>query len=101
MDSEIVERDGLLYVLDPWENHFTKPIKYRLAWPTGLSAKDYPLFAGQKVQACYGCMYRLPDGVLLKLEFGGETKPDSRYCMERPIPRSPGCHEYRNGRWVR
>ena len=99
--SEIVDRDGKLFVLDPWESHFTKPIRYRTAWPTGLFAKDYPHFVGQKVKACAGGTFRFSDGLMLRLEHGGETKPDSNYFEERPIPKSPGCHEYRNGRWVR
>lgn len=99
--SEIVERDGKLFVLDPWQNNFTQPIKYRTAWPTGLYAKDYPHFIGQKVMSGAGGTYRFADGIYLRLEYGNETKPDSRHSEERPIPKSPGCHEYRNGRWAR
>jgi len=99
--SEIVARDGKLFVLDPWANHFTQPIKYRTAWPTGLSAKDYPNFIGQRVKACAGGTYRFGDGLMLRLERAGETRPDREYCEERAIPKSPGCHEYRNGRWTR
>jgi len=100
--SEIVDRDGKLFVLDPWESHFTKPIRYRTAWPTGLFTKDYPHFVGQKVKACGGNgTFRFSDGLMLRLEHGDETRPDSKYCEERPIPKSPGCHEYRNGRWAR
>lgn len=72
-DSEIIERGGKLFVLDPWENHSTRPIKYRLAWPTGIFASDYPRFIGQKVRYLYGGIYRFSDGLCLRLEHGGET----------------------------
>ena len=98
--SEIVSRKGKLFILDPWKNHVTRPIKYRLAWPTGLYAKAYPHLVGCYV-SCHGGVYRFADGSLLRLEYGDETKPDSRYCEERPIPKAPGCREYRNGRWAR
>ena len=41
MESEIVDRDGKLFVLDPWQNHFSKPIKYRTCWPTGILTSQY------------------------------------------------------------
>ncbi len=101
MHSEIIEANGKLFVLDPWQNHFSIPVKYRTAWPTGLFAKDYPHFVGKRVTS-YGCgTYRFDDGLLLRLEHGGKTRPDNNYLEERPIPKPPGCHEYRNGRWVR
>lgn len=37
-DAEIVERNGELFVLENWQNDFSKPIKYRTACPTGLRA---------------------------------------------------------------
>jgi len=101
MDGEVVERDGKLFVLDPWQNHFTQPIKYRYAWPTGLFSKDYPDFVGKLVNCRSDGIYRMPDGRCFRLEFGGETHPDMKYSEERLIPKPQGCHEYRNGRWVR
>jgi hypothetical protein len=99
--SEIVARDGWLYVLDPWESHYTKPIRYRIAWPTGLLAKDYPHLVGRKAKPCADGTFRFSDGLMLRLEHGGETRPDTNYSEERLIPKPPGCHEYRNGRWVK
>ena len=97
--SEIVERDGKLFVLDPWENHWTKPIKYRLAWPTGLFSKDYSHFIGKKCVHWSGGICRLDNGIFLKLEHGEKTHPDDEYTEERRIPRPHMKHEYRNGKW--
>lgn len=99
-DSEIVERDGKLYVLSPWENDFSDPIQTRLAWPTGLSAQDYPHLIGQTAKACLGGNFRLANFLLLRLERGEKTLPDPRYGEKRPVKKPSGCREYRNGRWV-
>lgn len=98
----IVEHERKLYILDPWTNHFTQPIKYRTAWPTGLLAADHIELLGQPVQHIGSGIVRVTKtGVHVRLEHGGETKPDPDACEERRIPQSPGTHEYRNGRWVR
>ena len=89
MESEVVERDGRLFVLDAWQNHFSLPIKYRMAWPTGLFAKDYPNFIGQKVRPYGSGTYRFNDGLCLWLERGGGTRPNAEYSEERRIPRPP------------
>lgn len=99
MHSEIIEADGKLFVLDPWQNHFSIPVKYRTAWPTGLFAKDYPHFVGKRVTANGSGAYRFDDGLLLRLEMGAETRPSAEYSEERRIPRPPMKNEYRNGRW--
>jgi len=99
--SEIVEKNKKLYVLDPWESSWTKPIQYRLAWPTGLDARDYQFLVGKHVSYVAGGLYRLPNGTFLRLESGEKTKPDFNQSEERRIPRPRHCHEYRNGRWVR
>ena len=98
MESEIIEQDGKLFVVDPWQNHFTHPIKYRLAWPTGISAKQYPQLINKQVTHCGGgTVCCVDDGLHIALEHGAET-----YCEtyeERRIPRPPMKKEYRNGRW--
>ena len=99
-DSEIVDRGGKLYVLGPWVCHFTKPVMYRSAWPTGLYTVEYPHFVGRKVKCCAGGTYCFSDGLMLRLECGDETKPDTTYREERRIQKPPGCREYRNGRWA-
>jgi hypothetical protein len=98
--GEIVDRNGMLFVMDPWENHFSQPIQYRSLWPTGLFARDYPHFIGKNVQIYCGGVYRFDDGLMLRLEHGPETRPDISYSEKRPIPKPRGCHRYRNGRWT-
>ena len=98
MNSEIFEHDGKLFVVDPWQNHFTQPIKYRNAWPTGISATQYPHLIGKRVKHCGGGIVRcVDDGLRISLEYGEETHCET--YEERRIPRPPGKREYRNGRW--
>lgn len=99
MSAEIVERDGKLFVLDPWQSHFSEPIQYRTAWPTGISAKDYPHFIGQKAESGPGGTYRLESGILIRLEHAGATHPDRRYTEEKQIRRPRGNYKYHSGRW--
>jgi len=99
MDSEMVERNGKLFILDAWQNHFSLPVKYRTAWPTGLFATDYPHFVGRTVKPNGGGTYRFSDGLCIRLEHGGETRPSYEHSEERRIPRPPMKKEYRNGRW--
>ena len=101
MESEIVEYDGKLFVLDPWQNEFSRPIKYRTCWPTGILASQYPHLIGQKCRTNGTGVALLEDKTWIRLEHGGETTPDPNWCQERPIPKPPRAHEYRNGRWVR
>jgi hypothetical protein len=89
MNSEIIERDGKLFVLDPWQNHFSLPIKYRIAWPTGIFAKDWPNYVGKTVRPNGNGTYRFDNGLFLRLEHGGDTKPSQEYSEERRIPKPP------------
>jgi hypothetical protein len=99
MNSEIIERDGKLFVLDPWQNHFSQPIEYRTAWPTGLFAKDWSDYVGKTVRPIGDGTYQLDNGLFLRLEHGGYTKPSHEYSEERRIPKPPMMKEYRSGRW--
>lgn len=101
MHSDIIERDGLLYVLDPWLFDWQRPVRYRTAWPTGLRAVDYPELVGTRATDVGDGHYRLEDGRLLSLERGGQTRPAPEHCVEEKIPRPRGRREYRNGRWQR
>ncbi|MEW6505493.1 MAG: hypothetical protein AB1457_16165 [Chloroflexota bacterium] len=100
-DSEIVVRNGRLFVLDQWRNDWMRPIKYRAAWPTGLLERDYPYLAGAKAKYFGGGVFRLENGVMVRLEHGEATKMDQVYTEQRAIPKPPEAHEYRGGRWVR
>ena len=100
-ESEIIERGGKLYVIESWHNHFSKPIKYRTAWPTGLFASEYPDLIGKKCKLNGFGIARMDDGLCLRLEHGAETKPSPENSEERMIPRPAWAHEYRNGRYVR
>ena len=98
-NSEIIEANGKLFVLDNWECHFTLPIRYRTAWPTGLLAQDYRNLVGRRATYFDNGVYRLDNGLFLRLENDGKTKPSPEHSIERRIPRPPGKKEYRNGRW--
>jgi len=100
-ETEIIERNGKLFILDAWISHFTKPIQYRTAWPTGLYTSDFPQFIGQHVKLEDYGVARFADGTLIGLENRGETRPVAEYCEERPIPKPRGAREYRNGQWYR
>ena len=101
MESEIVDRDGKLFVLDPWQNHFSKPIKYRTCWPTGILTSQYKHLVGKRCRTNGTGVAILEDKTWIRLEHGPDTTPDPDQCEERQIAKSPGCHEYRNGRWRR
>ncbi len=100
-DCTIIERAGELFILENWQNHFTKPIKYKLAWPTGVLSSQYPHFVGKKCTISGTGIARMEDGVHIRLKSGAYTKPAQEHCKERPIPKPPWAHEYRNGRWCR
>ena len=99
MTSEIVERGGRLFVLDPWENDFSKPVRYRLAWPTGLIAANYRHWVGDSVTSVGGGVYRLKVGLCFRLENGERTRPCPVHTEEAAIPKPRGKKEYRNGAW--
>ena len=99
MKSKIVEINGKVFVLDQWQNHFTKPIRYRQAWPTGLIAKDYPHIIGKKATPIGSGTYRLDNGLCLRLEYGDKTLPDKEHSEEQEIPRPPKMKTYRGGKW--
>uniref|UniRef100_A0A6M3LGQ1 Uncharacterized protein n=1 Tax=viral metagenome TaxID=1070528 RepID=A0A6M3LGQ1_9ZZZZ len=102
IQSTIVEReDGRLYILDPWQNHFTKPIKYRTAWPTGLSATEYPHLIGKNCVAKGTGLYLVDGGIYVALEHRDKTMPSAEFSEERIISKPPWCHMYYNGRWTR
>jgi hypothetical protein len=100
MKSEIVERGGKLFIMDSWQVDFSKPIRYRLVWPTGLTAKDYSHFIGKKVIYYESGIYKLSNGVYISLEDGELTKFDERYTEEEMIKCPKSKREYHNGRWV-
>ena len=99
--AEVVERDGKLYILEYWQNDFSKPVQRRIAWPTGLYTQDCPSCVGQLAKPFSGGRYKLSDGLILQLEDGRKTLPSEEYSEERAIPKPPGYHEYSNGRWIR
>ncbi|MBD3405017.1 MAG: hypothetical protein GF411_02640 [Candidatus Lokiarchaeota archaeon] len=98
IESEIVVRDGKLYILDPWQRDFEKPVQFRLGWPTGLLSENYPLFVGQKVTNCGNGTFLLRESnIYIQLENGRDTLPE--YTEERKIPKPSGKKEYRYGKW--
>ncbi len=99
--AQIVDRSGKLFVLEPWRNHFSQPIQYQTAWPTGLETKNYLQLVGKEVKHFSEGTYRFNDGLMLRLEHGGRTRPDKNESKEKPIPKPKGCREYYNGRWIK
>ncbi len=101
--SEVVERGGFLFVLDPWEPMFDEPIERRLAWPTGIRAADYPEWVGQACEYQGSGICRLASGQLFRLESNGQTRADHRHgeCRAISPPRGKKLHRWYLGRWER
>jgi len=101
----VIARDGKLYVQGPWHNDFRKPVRSRLAWPTGLSEKEYPHLVGQKLTRWgvgeTGGTFQAENGMVLHLEHGGKTCACDKYRETEEIPKPRGCTTYRNGMWRR
>lgn len=101
IDAEIIGRNGKLFILDRWRNAWAEPVYYRTAWPTGIDASRLPALIGVLCRYYGEGLYRTREGVLIALEYAGETKPDASVSMTKPIRKPRGCKEYRNGKWVR
>lgn len=103
MDSEVVVRDGKLFVLNPWETAYSTPEQYRTAWPTGLSADKYDGLVGEKVRYDGNGIYRTRLGHRFSLENGKDTLSSKEYNETRlvPKPKGKGKYEWQYGGWVR
>lgn len=101
--GEIVERDGRLFVQEPWERDLFRPVRSRCGWPTGLRAKDWARIIGQQAEWDRNGCFRLPNGMNIGLVKGGETR--AAYYEEEPIPRPRGRTwvnaRYDYGKWRR
>ena len=100
---EVVERDGALYLLTPWEQSWNEPVFYRLFYPTGVKAEAYGnlVGCGALPALCEPGLYRvLTHGhTYIRMENGGETRPAHKETKKIRKPR--GAKEYRNGQWFR
>jgi len=100
--STIVEHDGFIYIEDPWGTMWSEPIKYKCCWPTGLRASQYQHLIGKP---CFwdrigsDGTYTIEGGLKIRLEHSGQTKPDTKYTIEKPIPKPKGYKVWRNGQW--
>ncbi|ROR03382.1 hypothetical protein EDC27_0118 [Desulfosoma caldarium] len=101
MKGEIVERAGRLFMLTDWDSDLGRPVRYRLAWPTGLRAADWGHLIGRRCRYVGEGAVEVEGGVWLTLEHGAKTHPDPAHCIEEPIRKPRGAREYRDGRWIR
>ena len=104
--GEIVERGNKIYILDLWENHFSKPMRYRRAWPTGITADRLPGLIGKTARltrrepgGIYEVKGRFGESVQIQLAQGGKTKPCDKHRQERNIKAPKGFKEYYDGKW--
>ncbi len=97
--AKVTNINGKLYVVEDWQNDWSKPVQYQTAWPTGIKANDYEQLINEPCTYVEAGLYRLPLGLLLRLEHGGETKSDKSVEQERPIPKPKNMKVYRDGQW--
>jgi hypothetical protein len=101
MDLEIVEKNGRLCLKDSWATDFNKPERYRVYWPTGIMASDYPHLVGRMAHYIGGGLYQPADGPAVALENRAETHPDATLTETEPIKRPKWAKSYHNGEWKR
>jgi hypothetical protein len=95
--SICVVADGkFLYVRDEWQTGYNKPEEYRLYWPTGLMATEYPELVDKPATQLYPGIYRI-NGLTVALEEREKTKPAK--VESRNIPKPNGKKEWRGGKW--
>lgn len=99
--SVVVEHGGKLFIADPWNNLYTKPEQYRPHWPTGVFTSDFGHLLGQFCKYVDAGLYRTEDGLMIALEYRGETKPSQEYSERREIKKPRWAKEYKNGQWQR
>jgi hypothetical protein len=100
MNCKVIEHKGQLYIQGEPQNHWREPIRYWLAWPTGISTSNYGYLVGQKARPMFPGLYQTESGIRIELENGPETKSSPEASHEEPIKRPRGKTEYRNGAWV-
>lgn len=91
MESEIIEREGKIFIMDPWDTCDYKPVRFRKVWPTGLLSIDYNGLIGKKAIYKNNGIYQvnllgLCKETYIKLQYGDKTNPDPLYStMENGI----------------
>ena len=87
-----------IVIVDDWQTHFSEPVRYRLFWPTGLPARDFPELVLQPARFYCGGLYRVGNEYV-ELKDGPHTT--AVHCEEQPLPKPRWAKTYRNGRWRR
>ena len=59
--------DGMLYIVDPWEKDFHRPVVRRRVWATGLYARDCPSLVGQGVRRLTSGTYMTDSGARIRV----------------------------------
>jgi len=94
--SQCVSDGKYLFIRDDWQTDWNKPEQYRLYWPIGLMAHEYPEIIDKPAVSLGGGVYRI-NGLSVVLENREKTTPAK--ADTRPVEKPRNAKEWRNGRW--
>ncbi len=98
MDSVCLERNGKLIIVDVWQWHYSEPVMFRMGWPTGIRATEYPHFINMPARIVSYGLFEIA-GQYVSLENREKTK--GFVYDEKPLKKPRWAKSYQHGEWKR